>query len=416
MTSISNTGTWESALPVEELPSGAARMVRLRGRQIALFHTGDGVFACNNRCPHEGYPLSEGTVDGQCRLTCNWHNWKFDLNTGENLLGGDALRTYPVEARDGVWWVNLADPPLESRRAAALAGLRRAFDENDYAWIARELARLDHLETDPAEIIADVVEWSYERFEYGWTHAYAGIDDWLSLFDTAEDRETRLACLLEIVAHVADELRGEPPVPFSEAVSPFEPDAFLAAIENEDEATATAHLRGALVGGAASEVWRDTLETCFVRAAFAHYQDFGHAVIYAAKIPALLRRMPARAAAPLLLSMTRGLVYATREDLIPEFAAYGEALARWDAAGDADSPDAVGWLRKGTGKLLPAVADCAAQPPMVLFETLLALNARVLLGFDTAHQSAVRVPVSKNASWLDVTHGVTFARAVLEIC
>ena len=65
--------------------------------------------------PHEGYPLREGNLDDRCILTCNWHNWKFDLQSGRNLYGGEGLRTYPVEIRGGEVWIDLADPPL--RRA-----------------------------------------------------------------------------------------------------------------------------------------------------------------------------------------------------------------------------------------------------------------------------------------------------------
>ena len=113
-------------------------MARVGTEQIALFATPEGVLACNNRCPHEGYPLSEGTLDGACGLTCNWHNWKFDLDDGANLLGGDRLRTYPVELRDGEYWVEVADPPAGERRreiARACATLSRTM--NTIAWRAR---------------------------------------------------------------------------------------------------------------------------------------------------------------------------------------------------------------------------------------------------------------------------------------
>ncbi len=84
-------------------------MVRRGGKQIALFDIPTGIFACNNRCPHEGYPLRQGTLDGSCILTSNWHNWKFDLTTGENQYGGDHLRVYPVELRGGDVWVDITD-------------------------------------------------------------------------------------------------------------------------------------------------------------------------------------------------------------------------------------------------------------------------------------------------------------------
>ncbi|MFC1681609.1 Rieske (2Fe-2S) protein [Pseudomonadota bacterium] len=82
---------WHRATTLEELERAGRKLFRKDGRQIALFHTKQGLFACNNRCPHEGYPLKEGSVDRSCVLTCNWHNWKFNLATGENLYGGDRL-------------------------------------------------------------------------------------------------------------------------------------------------------------------------------------------------------------------------------------------------------------------------------------------------------------------------------------
>ena len=108
---------------VHELEAKQRMLVRVDGKQIALFGTDSGVFACNNRCPHEGYPLIEGSLADDCVLTCNWHNWKFDLNDGGNLTGGDHLRCYPVELRDGGIWLDLADAPAEQRIETATAAI-----------------------------------------------------------------------------------------------------------------------------------------------------------------------------------------------------------------------------------------------------------------------------------------------------
>ena len=78
------SGDWVEVLPVAKLEADKVAVVRPRGKQIALFVTADGVRACNNRCPHEGFPLAEGSLSEECLLTCNWHNWKFDLATGDN--------------------------------------------------------------------------------------------------------------------------------------------------------------------------------------------------------------------------------------------------------------------------------------------------------------------------------------------
>ncbi len=56
---------------LDDLAGKGTKVVKVGKKQIALFKTGSGVYACNNRCPHEGYPLVEGNITGGCVLTCN---------------------------------------------------------------------------------------------------------------------------------------------------------------------------------------------------------------------------------------------------------------------------------------------------------------------------------------------------------
>ena len=153
--------TWERATTLDELATRKAVVFKRGQHQLALIYTesSDGSPACHaidNRCPHEGYPLSQGSVDERCVLTCNWHNWKFELASGKNLLGGDDVRVYPTQIREGEGgaqiWVDLADPPQSEVVAKVLAGLRAAFDDQDHGWIARELARLVAAGVDPAQV------------------------------------------------------------------------------------------------------------------------------------------------------------------------------------------------------------------------------------------------------------------------
>src|SRR5438105_15790219 len=96
-----------------DLGAHGRRLVRKNGRQVLLMLAEDRLFAIANRCPHEGYPLSEGTLGAGCVLTCNWHNWKFDLASGNALIGRDPVRTYPVELRGEEIFIDLTDPPAE---------------------------------------------------------------------------------------------------------------------------------------------------------------------------------------------------------------------------------------------------------------------------------------------------------------
>jgi len=102
-----------------ELGSDGKKLVRHDGKQLLVVAQEGRVFAIANRCPHEGYPLSEGTIGPGCVLTCNWHNWKFDLASGAALVGRDPVRTYEVAEHDGEIFIDFRDPPAEECRARA---------------------------------------------------------------------------------------------------------------------------------------------------------------------------------------------------------------------------------------------------------------------------------------------------------
>ena len=120
----SGAAEWTRAVELDRLQPSRPVAVKLRGKHVALFlHQGE-VLACNNRCPHEGYPLVEGALDADCVLTCNWHNWKFDLKTGATVYGGDNLRIYPVKVEDGAVWLDTRDPPAAERIEAGARASR----------------------------------------------------------------------------------------------------------------------------------------------------------------------------------------------------------------------------------------------------------------------------------------------------
>ena len=387
-------------------------MVRLMGKQIALFQTSAGVRACDNRCPHEGYPLSEGSLAEDCTLTCNWHNWKFDLQTGDNLLGGDKLRTYPVEIRNNEIWLDISDLPYQHRYEAIVDNLLYAFDHDNYDQIARECARLIKLRANPMDPIRYAIQWSWQRMEFGWTHAYAGMADWLQLYDEfPDDPEIQLSCILECISHAAFDVLREAEFPYGEETQSFDEEGFVDAIEHENQALAVAMIAGGLNDG----LKFIDFESALSRAALAHYNDFGHSLIYVSKAGLLIDHLGDTVAKPLLFSLVRSLVYAPREDRIPEFRDYQTALDNW-GEGDMSQPDANSWHRQGIGAALRATVACSKAGPEEIFRQLLLANAIAMLEFNIEQQSKIKVTVSGNVGWLDFSHGLTFANAVHKQC
>jgi len=403
---------WRRVSGLEDLKKKGKLKIRVDGRQIALFHHASGVFACNNNCPHEGYPLIEGHTSENCMLTCNWHNWKFDLRDGSNLFGGDRLRTYAVEIRGDEIWLDISDPPVETRRAQILQNLHDAFDDYSYDRIAREIARWLKLDSDPMEILRQAIIWSWSKMEFGWTHAYAGMADWLELYhEHADNREIQLACLTEAVSHVAYDVLREKEYDFEAGILPYNNEAFLQAIESENESDAIAMVRGGLRDGLGFE----DFEAALSEAALKHYNDFGHSLIYVTKLGTLVGKLGDQILKPLLQSLVRSLVYATREDRIPEFRRYQTALKQWSENGTTrPSPD--NWKGQGIDRSLEVVLECSGSSPEEIYQSLLTANARNLLNFDIRQQDKIRISVSGNVGWLDFTHGLTFANAVRTQC
>ena len=72
-------------------------------------------------------------------------------------------------------------------------------------------------------------------------------------------------------------------------------------------------------GGMRDGMKFDDFEPLLTRAALAHYNDFGHSLIYVTKPGTLANRLGDAVLEPRLLSLVREMVYATREEKIPGF-------------------------------------------------------------------------------------------------
>jgi nitrite reductase/ring-hydroxylating ferredoxin subunit len=404
---------WQRAGSYSALVEKNSKIVKIDGKQIALFFREGTVYACNNRCPHEGYPLKEGTISGKCILTCNWHNWKFDLATGVNQYGGDHLRIYPVRIDGDDIWLDVADAPSLQRINLALTNLLDTFPRHEYDRMAREIARLEKAGGDPLDAVCSALEWTYDKLKFGLseTHAPMAAADWLELRKTrATTPGTKLMPILEIVAHLAWDTRREQIYPYFDGEITWDGNGFIEAIEQENEEKAVSYIRGALRDDLD---WTD-IEPAMAAVALAHYQDFGHSTIYVIKTGELLAHLGPRALGPVILALTRGMVMATREDLIPEFRQYSRIKAEWHGPGtlNVSVKDFSGLGAEAAMRL----ASQASQEPAELYHILFEVACNSLLHFDLNKQDATQNALSQNCTWLDVTHEITFANAARQLC
>ena len=88
--------------PAAELAaSGDMKIVEIDDRPVVVRNIGGALHAIENICPHRGGPVGEGDIEGNT-IVCPWHNWAFDLTTGQNTMNPAAMLTrFPCRVEDG---------------------------------------------------------------------------------------------------------------------------------------------------------------------------------------------------------------------------------------------------------------------------------------------------------------------------
>jgi nitrite reductase/ring-hydroxylating ferredoxin subunit len=418
--------TWQKVIRLADLQKVQKHVFKHGPKQVLLWETHGKIFALDNRCPHQGYPLKEGMLDGEgCVLTCNWHNWKFDVNTGKCVSGGDRVGVYPTKIDQGEVWVQFVQPPQDEIKHTLLAEFQQAFHKRKYGRMSRCVAKLHIQGLDPSTtLVLPALEWSYDKLEDGFTHAHAALADWLSLYDFfKEDAEGQVICITEALDHLASDCESHETFPYKAEETRRSPpiesiDDLPAAIEAENEAMAIGCLENAL----SKHVSYESLELLLTQAALSHYQDFGHSLIYVQKTSELVHRLGPESIKPLVFPLIRALVGATREDLLPEFKSYGPMLETMRfPVSPAHSADETLLQRSLVGSSVKTVCEWVSQVwgqqnPEVIYAKLLTSLAQALLVFDERLVFHVDKPVQFNVGWLDFTHGITFAHAVRSQC
>ena len=442
------TPRWTRVLDVSELSVDRPRTIKTGGKQIVLFRLADGaagageekndpaaagdaasIQAIDNRCPHEGYPLSTGMLkDGI--LTCEWHNWKFRLCDGECILGGENVRHYPLQVRDdGGIWLDLTDPEAHERFPSLYKSLEKAFFENDWGQASRTVERLLTGGEKPNSIIGFGCDWAARHAPYGFDHGLAAAADIAALIAADGDAGALLLETLNLM--VEPNLRrpartlGEPKKGDRELAMgkdwPAVEDELRRRLEIEDLEGSEGLVRAAVQAGAGPrEVFR-----WLTHAATDHFLGYGHSHIYCVKAEELLEAIGWDHAHPVLTSLVSNIVYDTREDRLPymrdynkKVAPYLSRLGEWASTEPlADAPleldeiiDAV--VDGDLGDALEAVADALDRrvaPDRIALALALAAAHR-LMRFDPRLEHDDDI----SEGWLHITHALTHADAVRE--
>ncbi len=111
----SDNKTWHKVLDNrDQLPEGRVKTITIGHKGICLTHYDGRISALDNKCPHQGGPLGEGSIENGM-LRCPWHGWDFHPCTGKPPGGyDDGVPTYEVADReDGVYIAMEREAPHE---------------------------------------------------------------------------------------------------------------------------------------------------------------------------------------------------------------------------------------------------------------------------------------------------------------
>jgi thiamine pyrophosphate-dependent acetolactate synthase large subunit-like protein/nitrite reductase/ring-hydroxylating ferredoxin subunit len=110
--------TWYRVAGLDDLADGRVKTVVAGHRSLALTRVGDRFGALDNKCPHQGGPLGEGSIE-KGLLRCPWHGYDYDPLTGTPPPGfSDAPGCFALEVRDDGIWVEVPDEPAHVRTVA----------------------------------------------------------------------------------------------------------------------------------------------------------------------------------------------------------------------------------------------------------------------------------------------------------
>lgn len=198
---------------IDELQAKGCLTGKVGSQPVCVFWSDGAPYAVDDRCPHMGFPLHRGSVEGGL-LTCHWHHARFDLCSGGTLDPfADDVRSYRVKVEDGNVHI-LVDPPVD-QVPHHLRRLEEGLEQGLSLVMAK--ATLGLFEAlGPAEATAAVVaagtDFGVRYRQAGWGSGLTVLTAMANILDALEPADRPLA-LVHGLVFVARDTTGAPRFP-----------------------------------------------------------------------------------------------------------------------------------------------------------------------------------------------------------
>lgn len=429
-------GPYYNVASVAELEQRPFKVVTLEDRHILLMRADGRIYALDSRCPHMGYPLSQGTVrDGVLR--CHWHHWRFDLASGGCFTeGGDDVAVFPIAIKDGAIWV--CPVPFEGyvrqRTEKFLGDLQQGMEERNTFLIAKAVAGLRAHSVPDRDILSSGAMHGLRFRQGGFAMGLTILTCMGLLMPHLRDDEKALADVHALINCARDSFSGPPrrmlrPLPTTRFVDKAQLiQWFRLFIEDREAAGAERILRSAIEAGYALEDLVDLL----LSAATDHYfLSTGHVIDFTNKAFELFEVMTENGSLPTGETDAREVLATTLSGVIrpmamgfrhEEAADWHETIEPQEALFTAlpallAQPRTADWASDGRPEALRDVM-LAGKPA----EITQALREALEQGAAVADLSSVlaragihrvaRFHVQNEEDWDDVLHVISYANAI----
>jgi nitrite reductase/ring-hydroxylating ferredoxin subunit len=306
---------------VAELEHRSFKVVTIDDRHILLLRADGQIRALDSRCPHMGYPLSQGTIkDGVLR--CHWHHWRFDLTSGGCFTeGGDDVAVFPLMIRDGAVWVSSV--PLEgyvrSRTEKLMGDLRQGMEERNTFLIAKAVAGLRAVNVPDRDILSAGAMQGLRFRQAGFSMGLTILTCMGLLVPHLQTDDKALADVHGLINCARDSFSGPPrrmlrPLPSMQFTGKAQLTRwFRLFIEDREAAGAERILRSAV---AASYSMEDLIELLIVAATDHYFLNTGHVIDFTNKAFELFEVMTADGALPVGETNTQEVLATTLSAIV----------------------------------------------------------------------------------------------------
>jgi nitrite reductase/ring-hydroxylating ferredoxin subunit len=193
---------------LDDLRRDGRRLPTVGSGPVVVFWHEDAAYAIEDRCPHLGFPLHQGTVEAGL-VTCHWHHARFDLVSGCTLdMWADDARGFSATVHDGHVFV---EPIVEADPVGHLqARLRNGLEESISLVIAKSVLGLLDAGVPAADIVRTGLEFGTTYRGRGWGAGLTVLVAMANLFPHLDEDDRALA-LIHGLTFVANDTGNQAP-------------------------------------------------------------------------------------------------------------------------------------------------------------------------------------------------------------